>query len=284
MINYKLTFLKISENNEYAGVGFAGNIFIILNALTYIGDLDYLYVDMETNKCVCNENNFLLYDTKNCWEYFFNQTIKINDVNSNLDFFLPTNYNSIYKLTYDNKNNFMNPTEYVGLKNKFYSNFTLKEVIKKTIDEYYYNYIKNKVTLGVQIRLTDMKKHHNVCSLDRYIYKIIEIIKEKKDIEQIFLATDDGTIIYELRNQIKIPIIWYEDMFRADEKNPHLTSYVRYVDINQNRLHHKYKMGVECLQEIFTLSKCDYLLKADISSISNVAVILSDKIKVIYNV
>ena len=52
---------------------------------------------------------------------------------------------------------------------------------------------------------------------------------------------------------------------------------VLFLDLNMPR-----KSGLECLKEIITLSKCDYMLKADVSSISITAIILSEKIKKIY--
>lgn len=77
------------------------------------------------------------------------------------------------------------------------------------------------------------------------------------------------------------PIIYYEDMFRADKSNPHLDPYDRY---NSDRQYHKYKLALEGVLEIFTLAKCDYMLKADVSALSMVATILSENIKKIYKV
>ena len=68
-------------------------------------------------------------------------------------------------------------------------------------------------------------------------------------------------------------------MFRANNDNKHLHPYDRFVG---NREQHRYILGIECIQEIFTLSKCDYMLKADLSSISIIASILSENIKQIY--
>ena len=70
-------------------------------------------------------------------------------------------------------------------------------------------------------------------------------------------------------------------MFRADATNPHLHPYDSF---KAERKLHRYKLGIECIQEIFTLSKCDYLLKADISSVSIIASILSENIKKVYKV
>jgi hypothetical protein len=63
-MKYKLEFVKISPKNKFAGVGFAGNIFIILNALTYLSLDDSLFVDMETNECACTETDDVILNTK----------------------------------------------------------------------------------------------------------------------------------------------------------------------------------------------------------------------------
>lgn len=273
-MNYKLKFIKISPQHEFAGVGFAGNIFITLNALTHTTINDKMYVDMETNECVCTENNFNLFDTKNCWEYYFEQIEKTSLSNViEFDSLISANIN------YEDRDMFMYPENFVDLKNKFYNSFKLKSYLKDLIDDYYLNNIKDKITLGVQVRLTDMKHYHNVSPLESYIKKIKDVLRFHPEIEQIFLATDDGKIIERLISEINIPIIFYKDMFRADENNLHLHPYDRFVSERKN---HKYMLGVECIQEIFTLSKCDFLLKADVSSVSIIASILSENIKKVY--
>lgn len=273
-MNYKLKFVKISPQHEFAGVGFAGNIFITLNALTHTTINDKMYVDMESNECVCTENDFNTFNTKNCWEYYFDQIEKnsLSDV-VEFDSLISANIN------YEDRNMFMYPENFVDLKNKFYNSFKLKTHLKSLINEFYEKNIKDKVTLGVQIRLTDMKHYHNVSPTHSYIERIKTILKEKPEIEQIFLATDDGKIIGDVINQLDRPVLYYKDMFRADDKNLHLHPYDRFISEREN---HRYVLGVECIQEIFTLSKCDYMLKADVSSVSIIACILSDNIKKIY--
>lgn len=273
-MNYRLKFIKISPNHQFAGVGFAGNIFITLNALTHTSINDKMYVDMESNECVCTEKNFNEFNTQNCWEYYFNQIGKNELVDTiEMNSLISANIN------YDDKNMFMSPENFIDLKNKFYNSFDLKPHLKSLINEFYEKNIKDKVTLGVQIRLTDMKHYHNVSPTDSYIERIKTILKETPEIEQIFLATDDGKIIGDVITQLDKPVIFYKDMFRADEKNLHLHPYDRFISEREN---HRYKLGVECIQEIFTLSKCDYMLKADVSSVSIIACILSDNIKKIY--
>jgi len=271
-MKYKFTFEKISPQHEFAGVGFAGNMFIILNALAVINENDELYVDMETNDCVCTENDSIIHNTKNCWEYYFEQT-KLDDSFLNLNFRTPS------VLNYESKSDFLNPENFVNLKNHFYKSFNLKNYLKDILNDYYEKKLKGKLTLAVQIRLTDMLNHHNVSPLNEYITKIKEILLENEKIEQIFLATDDSSIIEELKNNINIPILFHEGMSRADINSPHLNPYDRYENIREQ---HKYKLGIECLIEILTMTKCDFLLKADKSALSIIATILSDNIQKIY--
>ena len=272
-MKYKIEFIKVSEQHQFAGVGFAGNLFIILNALTYLSDEDRLFIDMETNECVCTEKT-TFQNTKNCWEYYFTQTKILPDETCiSMNSLLPA------KLHYNDKNSFMNPSDFLHLKDRFYSLFKLKNNINETINKYYSENLEGKKTLGVQIRLTDMKHHHNTPGIDSYINRINQIISDHPEIEQIFLATDDSKAITTIKNNINIKVIYYEDMFRADSNNLHLEQYERYFEARE---HHRYKLGVECLQEIFTLSKCDYLLKAHTSSISIVAVILAENLKKIF--
>jgi hypothetical protein len=273
-MKHKLQFIKITPSHEFAGVGFAGNIFITLNALTHLGEGDKLFVDMETHECVCTEKDVKLHDTNNSWEYYFDQTtINEGETIKHMDSLISAN------IHYENRDVFMYPKNFVALKEKFFDSFQLKPYLVKLLDDYYNENIKGKVTLGMQVRLTDMKHYHNVSPVSSYIDRVKVILKNKPEIEQIFLATDDGTIIESIIESLDIPVLYYEDMFRADAVNPHLHPYDRF---KADREQHRYKLGVECIQEIFTLSKCDYLFKADISSVSIIASILSENIKEVY--
>ena len=272
-MNHKLTFVKISSNHQIAGVGFAGNLFIILGALVHVGDDERLHVDM-TDDCICTEKGVVLHNTNNSWEYYFDQIELVEGETINqMDNLVKSNLN------YENRNIFMHPHHFKPLKENFYRNFQLKPYLKKLIDDYYGENIKGKVTLGVQVRLTDMKHHHNVSPIEKYTDKINEILVSKPEIEQIFLATDDHLVIPQLREIINIPILCYEGMFRADSDNRHTDPHDR---LHSGRELHRYNLGVECTKDILTLSKCDYLLKADISSVSIVSSILSDNIKQVY--
>jgi len=276
-MKHNLEFVKISPQHEFAGVGFAGNIFITLGALSFVNDCDRLHVDMETNECVCTVNtDTQLHNTDNSWEYYFDQ-ITINDGDE------VTHMNSLVSgggLSYNDTNSFMNPDDYITLKDKFFNNFKIKGYINDEINKFYTDKLEGKITLGVQIRLTDYTHGgHNFPPFESYVNRIKEILLENPEIEQIFLATDDGKVIPRLKEVLDIPVIHWEDMFRADEVNLHLNPYERF---KSSRDLHRYVVGIECMKEIFTLTKCDYLLKAYTSSMSILGVILSENIKQVY--
>lgn len=273
-MKHKLEFVKISNNHLFAGVGFGGNIFIVLSTLTNIPDNDILVVDMETNECVCSQPDLKDFNTNNCWEYYFEQ----NNILPNENFYRTTSLVP-GKISYDS--NFLSPIDFTNLKNKFYKSFKLRPYIVELINDFYTKKMLGKKTLGVQIRLTDMKKHRGVSGIESYIKKINQILIDNSEIEQIFVSTDDHEVISTLKKSVEKKIIHYEEMFRADKSNPHLDPYDRY---NSSRQYHKYKLALEGILEIFTLTKCDYMLKADVSALSIVAIILSENIKTVYKI
>jgi hypothetical protein len=112
-VKHKLEFVKISNEHLFAGVGFGGNIFIVLNSLTNISDDDLLVVDMETNECVCTQPDLKDYNTNNCWEYYFDQpTIKSDEP------FNRTNSLVSGKIGYGHGDSFLYPENFIELKNK----------------------------------------------------------------------------------------------------------------------------------------------------------------------
>lgn len=278
-MKHKLEFVKISPKHEIAGVGFAGNIFVTLNALTYLKKDDQLYVDMETNECVCTEKEKFLHNTHNSWEYYFTQTtLSPNEPYNHMTSLLPANPSG--GLHYNSPNSFIDPNKFLSLKEKFFKHFQIKEYLIKEIDDFYIKNIKDKHTLGVQVRLTDYTHNgHNYPLVEAYIQKINQILKTDSSIEQIFLATDDSKVIPIIEQAFSIPVIYWSGMCRADEVNLHLNPYDRLKD---TRDLHRYNLGIECMKEIFILSKCDQLLKAYTSSMSIIAVILSENLKKVH--
>lgn len=267
---HKLIFQKISQENPIAGVGTAGNIWIVANALLNIKEKDSLYIDMETNKTINNEKE-KIFNTYNAWEYYFDQANVENNVNINsLDFYTLKpfiHYNRYY--THDSK-------IFNEIKKRFFNNFKLKDYLKKEIEEFYQENLSGKITLGVQIRLTDMTSNHNVKKFHSYIDRIKKILIQNSDINQVFLATDDETIIQEFQTKISVPVVYLKDIYRATKEKLDLNPYDRCDYIREN---HLFLLGKEVILDIFLLSKCDYILKSEISAVSQLSCLFSENIK-----
>ena len=276
MNNYILTFEKIEETNLIAGVGTAGNIWIVLNALYNNNNhsASRLFVDMEKNKTI-NSESYKIFDTMNSWEYYFEQ---IDRPISNFIQLDSVNINSV--LHYEKRYTHSSRVS-LKLKKLFWDNFSLRPEIKFEIDNFLKENFQNKITLGVQIRLTDMTNtpNHNVKKFEDYVTKIKNILSNNPMIQQVFLATDDETVIEKLRENINIPVIFQKNIYRATNHKKDLNPYDRY---EYSRPDHRYLLGKEVIIDIFLLSNCDYILKADVSCVSQLAVFFSQKIKKTY--
>lgn len=277
-MQYRLIFTKILPSHEFAGVGMGGNVMAALSMITNMDDDDLLCVDMETHECACTEKDAFIEDTNNCWEYYFHQ--KKPDPTKDIQC-VTMQQTGKMNFSYVDVNVGMDLDRYVPWKGRFYKNFQLKPSVKDFVNVFYREFMERKITLGVQIRQTDQKHHSHTKGLDEYISRIRVILKEAPQIEQVFLATDDSLIIPMVERALSVPVIYHKDFYRATAENRHLNPYDRF---EAPRRTHRYLLSLECLQDIFTLTKCDYLLKAELSSISIVACLLAENIKRVYRV
>ena len=267
-MRFKLTFQKLTPDSEISGVGTAGNIWIIINALDQISLSDTLRIDMETYPTINNENHEV-FGTMNAWEYYFHQ---VQDLGGESELpFLNQHPILSYDKNYNNKFALFNE-----LRNKFDKNFRLKEHIADEVEAFKRNHFLNKVTLGVQIRLTDMKQLHEVAPFEIYRKKIKKIIAKYPNIEQIFLATDDQVIITDLENSLNIPVISQSEIYRATAQKPDLSPFDRLHHVRKN---HRFLLGKEVLKDILLLSSCQYLLKSEISAVSQLAAFFGPNIE-----
>ena len=266
-MNYNLKFVPLFPESPISGVGMAGNMLIVINELLIMNEGDKAWVDMGSYKSICYDN---LDYTNNAWEYYFTQNEKFVDGNEIL--LKPPrpaiiNYNYPYS-----------QSDSLILKSKklFYNNFKVKDDILDEVNQFYETNLKNKTTLGCQIRLGDMVKTHNVPNIDGYWNKILDILKEEPQIEQIFLATDDDEAIEYLTKKTSIPIVYQKNIYRTSSESP-------YERLNSDRENHGHNLCREVLIDMLLLSKCDYFLRSKKSAVSSITTILSENIKKIYN-
>jgi hypothetical protein len=259
-----IKFFRVNGGIPFYGVGFAGNIMRVINIL--LCGYDKVRVDTTNNKTICCNG----YDD-NSWDNFFNQKYEHQDKAKIINGEVDCGSRLYYKKNYKHNDDII-----LKAKKLFFSNFTINQNIIDKVDEFYLNNMVNKTTLGVQVRLGDMQKNHNTANVVIYEKRINDILNKHKDIEQIFLATDDDIAVNHLTSKIKIPIIYQKNIYRDSSSNP-------YRRISDERENHNYRLCEEVLMDILLLGKCEYFIRAHVSSVSNVSIILSDNIKETYN-
>lgn len=261
---------------EITGLGMAGNFLIVLNEMKHFPNKD-IYVDMFTKgKCIAYDEEYTNETgIVNPWEYYFDQKCGFN-----------TNFVEFGKratiLHYCKCNNPHNP-QHKEIVDLFWSKFSLKPYLKDEIDNFYKTNFENFTILGIQIRLTDMVYYHNTSPLEYFINKTKEILKTI-NVDKIFIATDNDYAIHEFKNEFNLEILHQSDILRAKDKDDVEGAHHRINttdNIRNERKYHNFLSAKEVLKDIFLLSKVDYLLRSH-SSVSDVAIVLNDKIKKVY--
>jgi hypothetical protein len=131
------------------------------------------------------------------------------------------------------------------------------EKTKKYLEEQYGALLGTKKTLAVHYRGTDFNKGYNNHPIPVQVEQEIEKVKEllqKKDYEQIFLATDENAVVELFRREFSDKVKVYEDTFRDDGSGESIAF------SQSDRENHHYKLGLEVLRDQYTLTHCDGII------------------------
>lgn len=104
------------------------------------------------------------------------------------------------------------------------------------------------------------KNHPNMVSTDEYLSAVDTAMNENA-FEQIFLATDDLEAIEVFKSKYGDKVVFYNDVIRTDGDETVMKS-------TSERENHHYKLGLEVLRDMYTLSYCDGI----IAGLSNVSI------------
>lgn len=151
---------------------------------------------------------------------------------------------------------------------------TMAEIQKKYVklNSNTEDYIKNGIfksvytgrILGVHARGTDFRvgyKNHPEFIETQLYFEIIDTLLQESSWDGIFLATDDSEILEQFKNKYGSLLIFYEDVMRS--------SGMKSVAFQEcNRKQHKYKLGLEVIRDVYTISHCSGF----IGGISQVAI------------
>lgn len=243
-------------SKEYTGVGYIGNIFMILNCLM---DKQTTSLYVENSKTYYNPD-----EKTHFFEWFFDQHFSIGPTSKHVS---NLHYLDYYKNTYT-----PNDPACIDLKNKFWNSFSFKTDFAKLLDDKKKELSFEKKTLGVQIRTGDMPNGLK-CDLPEYLLKI----KKAMDVDhfdQLFVACDSDETLDFL--QPHFPNFKYlKDIYRTTSTDP----FKRMTPTERDN--HMFKLAQEAMLDTFLLSNCDSFIKAKTSALSLVAAILADqKVKV----
>jgi hypothetical protein len=140
----------------------------------------------------------------------------------------------------------------------------IKPEIEKKIREDFTKIIgDSKRVLGIHYRGTDYKVGYNVHPTQVKIEQVESVIEEQlrsKRFETVFLATDEDGIYERLKEHFGSCIRRYEDVYRG-------SGAVSVAFSEDAREFHHYKLGIEVLRDMYSLSLCDGLV-AGLSQVS----------------
>lgn len=142
----------------------------------------------------------------------------------------------------------------------------IKKPLVDTFEKQCQNMFPAGKVLGVHYRGTDYKVGYNLHPIQVRLEQTIENIKEalqQFSYEYIFLATDEKGIYEKLKEEFGGNVYWYDDVYRGETNESIAFSH-------SNREQHHYKLGLEVLRDVYTLSKCDGLI-AGLSQVSRAA-------------
>ncbi len=133
----------------------------------------------------------------------------------------------------------------------------------------------DKRVLGIHHRGTDYKMdyryHPRYISLSDKI-RHIEALADNYD--NIFVATDDVEALAVLEKRFGSKLCYYSDIYRGKDN-------VSVAFSSDTREHHKYRLGLEVLRDMYTLSACTGLV-AGVSQVSLFAQIVKSSREEIY--
>lgn len=224
------------------GAGLFSNFIYVLNHLKIANSCGYeAVVDMENFQTIYNEKNKIK-NTKNAWNYFFDNKKKINlkKIFKENNFIITTNkFSKEFSHRIDND-------EFRYLFNKY---FKIKNEFISYSNNFYKKNLKGKI-LAIHLRGTSYKtsaNHPFPTTIEQSVNLISKIFR-KYNYDKIFLCTEDLAYFEAIIKIFKEKVIFLKNTYKAYEDDA-FNVYPRSF--------HRYKLGRDILIEALLISKCD---------------------------
>ncbi len=206
----------------------------------------------------------------NPFEYYFLQPagVKVSEIEKSRNVVFSEYVHTLQKELVELKNGLYgyddSYIEMIGRINEKY--IRMNSVVSGFVDQGFERICKGtdpERIIGVHFRGTDFKKgldaHPVFMGPERQIKKVRELM-EDKGYDRVFLATDDLEALNEFRDCFGDKLSFYDDVFRSDKDTS-------VAFLNDSRENHHYRLGLEVLRDMETLSRCGALV-AGLSQVS----------------
>ena len=264
------------------GAGFFSNYMWVLGHVIFAKKLGYIpVVDMQHYPTLYSEDKPVQGES-NAWNYYFENVgeVSLEEVYASDHYVLGEDaplhaYEEKYCV-----GSYRYPTEkaisyYAPI---IQENLRLREELKEEFEEKWKMCVESAdQILGVHVRGTDMKNnlgHPMPATVQTYLNKAQEILKQHPEITGIFLATDECNVIEVFKKAFQ-DSKWHlllNEAFRVWDTGEVCKKGVHETAVVHARPDHKYLLGKEVLQDAYFLSKSHYLLCGH-SNISNVVLL-----------
>lgn len=195
------------------------------------------------------------------FEYYFKQPlfVQLDEVEKCRNVTYATDYQcSLLDHMNGNYKNYLQDSKELQMMASAVAKFLhLNDVTTKYIGKHIQKIFTGKKILGVHVRGTDFKagfNNHTVyVTVEEYISHVQQAT-EQHNYDQIFLATDEESTIVKFREAFGDKVV-YHDVYRAKED----TIVGVHCSQSDREMHH-YKLGLEVLLDMYSLSNCDALI------------------------
>tara|TARA_B100000886_G_scaffold327644_1_gene275321 strand:- start:3418 stop:4395 length:978 start_codon:yes stop_codon:yes gene_type:complete len=205
----------------------------------------------------------------NYWDYYF---IQDNFINKNSNLYINSDINFPKKLF----DNLYKNSEYFSKLIKKY--ILIRPEIHEIVNEFIYKNFKNKYTIGLHWRGTDIRKaqrsnfvkngNPGVTSLET-ISNYLDKSLAKHPNAFIFISTDEEANIDLLTSRYGKEKILFTNCLRSKDNSP------IHLNYKNSRKLHNYYLGLEVLIDCMLLSSCNYLLGKR-SNVFNAALLIGE--------
>lgn len=244
-------------NETGDGVGFFAELGMTLIKLYFADDRGFVpYVNWGKNYVYYEPDG--VNGEQNAFLYFFQPVSYIESIENASHVIFPEENHfkqvkDIYgAVSYDVSDDYVNAMAKMMKKYVRYNEST-----QKFLEDEYKRLLGKQKTLGVHFRGTDFRKEYNNHPIPVRIEQEIEEVKRmlrEKDYKQIFLATDENTVVERFRDEFGDIVKIYEDTFRDDGSGESVAF------SESDRSQHHYKLGLEVLRDQYTLTNCQGLV------------------------